>query len=149
MPAKSICSAQHWNQVPQEKQATSRLKFVYVRCFKSFVRSNLELPGLEPATCSLLPLYLPVQTWRKKKNHNPSLASFRELSLGDTTVVTADHQPPCQVWHRRIPASTKEATMLFNRVWKGTGKSTIATLLGKMTAFLTGVWPSLPVLTRR
>lgn len=54
------------------RETTSRIKFFYVQCFKSFVHSNLKLSAPEAATCSLLPLYLPIQTWKKKKNRNPS-----------------------------------------------------------------------------
>lgn len=65
-------------------------------------------------------------------------------------VVTGNHQQIiCQVWCRWISASTKEVTMLFSKVWKGTRKSTIATQLRKMTALLMGVRPSLLVLIQR
>lgn len=87
MPLESIPSARHWDQGPQEKQTTYRIKSVCVQHFKSFVHSNLELPALEAATCSLLPLCLPVQTWGRKTNHDPSWP-LSELSLGHATAVT-------------------------------------------------------------
>lgn len=39
------------------------------------------------------------------------------------------HQPTRQAWHRQIPASTKEATLLFNKAWRSTRKLITAALL--------------------
>lgn len=87
MPLEPVPSARHRDQGPQGKQTTSRIKSVCVQHFRSFVHSSLELPALEAATCSLLPLYLPAQTWRKGTNHDGSWP-LSELSLGDATAVT-------------------------------------------------------------
>lgn len=82
----------------QQKQTSSRRKSVYVRCFKSFVHSNSELPAQEAATCScslcicqfkhegrkriIIPLgfFQRIASWRYHRSDGQSPASLPSLA---------------------------------------------------------------------